>query len=308
MPDYRQNLPWNASPLFLCHVGLETDLIFNKNIDLPGFAAFPLLETQSGRAVLEESYRALIEIARKAGVGLQLDSPTWMANKDRAAELGYSPSDVAECNKQAIDFLATLRKAAGYDLVVLSANVGPRSDAYQAQDRMTVDAAETYHAEQMHALPETETDVVTAMTLTYSEEAAGIIRAAKRYNLPVVASFTVETDGLLPTGQSLRDAIEQVDKDTGSYAEHFMINCAHPDHFDNILDDAMQTGRLKGLVANASRCSHEELDNAQELDDGDPAELAEQLISLKKTYPQIFMLGGCCGTDVRHITEIASQG
>jgi len=307
MPDYRQNLPWYQSRLFLCHVGFETDLIFNKNIDLPSFALFPLLETEAGRATLDDGYRGLLEIARNAGLGLQLDSPTWMANKDRARDLGYSPDDLVEINKESIAFLDSVRRTYGDCPTVLSANVGPRSDAYAPADRMTVDEAEAYHSDQVSVLVDTATDVVTAMTLAYTEEATGIVKAARRNNLPVVISFTVELDGRLPTGTPLKDAITRVDEETDGYAEHFTINCAHPDHFADVMNDVTQTGRLRGIIANASRCSHAELDEAEVLDDGDPLELAGQLLNLQNSYPSIFMLGGCCGTDLRHIGEIAAR-
>lgn len=304
---YRNDLPWDRFNLFLCHVGMETDLIFNKNVDLPGFALFPLLETELGRKTLESGYRGLLEIALRSDLGLQLDSPTWIANKDRAKELGYSPSDLIEINRESIAFLDSIRQNHGDCPTVLSANIGPRSDAYAPDDRMTVDEAEFYHSEQVAALVDTAADVVTAMTLAYSEEATGIVKAARRHHMPVVVSFTVEVDGRLPTGEALSDAIARVDEETDQYADHFLINCAHPDHFYQVIGDVAKNGRLRGIVANASRCSHAELDEAEVLDDGNPKELADQLIEMQRSNPAIFMLGGCCGTDLRHISEIAAR-
>ena len=305
MSNYRKCLPWNKAALFLCYVGLETDLIFNQGFDLPGFASYPLLETEHGRAALEKSYRDQIALAEKHNVGLQLDSATWMANKDRAAILGYSPADLVEINIQALKFLASARERYGDCPTVISANVGTRSDAYAPTEIMSVDEAESYHMDQIAVLARTEADIITAMTLSYAEEAIGIVRAAKRYHMPVVISFTVAIDGTLPTGEALGVAIQRVDAATEGYAEHFMINCAHPDHFTAVLTDAPWIGRLKGIVANASRCSHAELDEAEELDDGNPVELGGQLAEIRNRFPQVFMLGGCCGTDLRHMAEIA---
>lgn len=123
--------------------------------------------------------------------------------------------------------------------------------------------------------------------------------------MPVSIAFTVETDGCLPTGLPLRNAIEVVDEATDGGAAYFLINCAHPDHFSEVLVDEPWIGRLRGVVVNASRCSHAELDAAEELDDGDPAELGALVGSLRKKFPHFTILGGCCGTDMRHIENIA---
>ena len=120
--------------------------------------------------------------------------------------------------------------------------------------------------------------------------------------MPCVISFTVETDGRLPTGETLAEAIESVDAATGRSPAYYMINCAHPTHFDHVLDASEAwTKRLRGLRANSSRCSHAELDNAPELDIGDPHELSGQYAEFLRRFPHINVLGGCCGTDHRHV-------
>lgn len=169
---------------------------------------------------------------------------------------------------------------------------------------MNSDEAERYHSEQISALAETDVDVISGYTLAYPSEAIGMVRAARRFELPVVISFTVETDGRLPTGGSLEDAITEVDAATDSYAAYFMINCAHPEHFSAALEDAPWMQRVKGIIANASRCSHAELDKAEVLDDGNPAELGVQLSDIRRRFPHIKVLGGCCGTDMRHMKQI----
>ena len=187
---------------------------------------------------------------------------------------------------------------------VISANVGPRADAYSPSEQMSAEEAEAYHVEQITALAETHVDMISGYTLAYPAEAVGIVRAAKVFKIPVVIAFTVETNGRLPTGTSLEEAITQVDAKTDGYAAYFMINCAHPDHFVNVLTDGPWMKRVRGIIANVSRCSHAELDEAEELDNGNPNELGQQLAEIRRRFPHIGVLGGCCGTDMRHLACI----
>lgn len=285
---------------------METDLIFNRGVDLPGFASYPLLESANGRDLLKSYLTDMVALAKETGTGVILESPTWVANRDRAAGIGYTPDALIEFNQQAIALMVKVRAANNDVPTIISANLGPRDDAYKPSDQMTADEAEHYHSEQISILAETEVDVISGYTLAYPEEAIGIVRAAKRFRLPVVIAFTVETDGKLPIGVSLEQAILEVDAATDGYTTYFMINCAHPEHFVSVLEDAPWMRRIRGLVANASRCSHAELDEAEELDDGDPTELGKQLSDIKRRFPHIQVLGGCCGTDMRHMTQIAT--
>ena len=301
MARYRFALPQLREGIFLSYMGMETDLIFNRGIDLPGFASYPLLETTEGCETLRGYYAQLIDMARQKGVGVFLESVTWVANRDRGAAIGYSPKTLKESNIAAIDFIARVREEKGDLPTLLSAQMGPRGDGYAPTELMTTDEAETYHGEQMETLSQTEADLVSACTLCFPEEAIGIIRAGKRFKMPVVIAFTVEIDGRLPTGMPLREAIETVDDATDGGAAYFMINCAHPDHFSGVLADGRWMQRLRGVVTNASRCSHAELDESEELDDGDPEELGELVGALCKKFPHINVVGGCCGTDMRHL-------
>jgi homocysteine S-methyltransferase len=305
MPVSRSCFPDSETDLFLVYVGMETDLIFTHGIDLPGFASYPLLETEDGRILLKRYLRDMVALGRKSGTGIILESPTWAANRDRGAAIGHAPEKLMQLNQQAIALMVEVRAEASDLPIVISANIGPRDDAYAPGDQMNTNEAEKYHSEQIAALAETEVDVVSGYTLAYSAEAIGIVRAAQRFGLPVVIAFTVETDGKLPTGTTLATAISEVDEATEGYATYFMINCAHPDHFNKVLADEPWMQRVHGIVANASRCSHSELDEAQELDDGDPQELGNQLAKTRERFPHIRVLGGCCGTDMRHMTQIA---
>lgn len=306
MAIYRDTFPEVNADLMLAYVGMETDLIFNRGVDLPGFASYPLLETTEGCELLEGYLKDMIALGKETGTGVILESPTWVANRDRAAALGYTPNSLRNINQKAVALMAEVRAANGDVPTIISANLGPRDDAYAPETQMSPEEAEDYHSEQISALADTAVDVISGYTLAYPAEAIGIVRAARRFGLPVVISFTVETDGKLPTGSSLEDAISQVDVATDGYAAYFMINCAHPDHFKTVLEDRPWMQRVRGTVANASRCSHAELDEAEELDDGDPTELAQQLSEIRRRFPHIMVLGGCCGTDMRHMAKIAN--
>ncbi len=309
MTLYRDARPWDRADRFVCHTGIETDLIFNKGRDLPGFAAFPLLETPEDRALLRGCYDALAALAHEHGAGAILESPTWMANRDRAAALGYDPGRLAAANRDAIALMAEIRGARGGDglPLVISGNVGPRGDAYAPKDQMTASEARDYHAEQIEWLAGTEADIVSIYTVAYTAEAAGFARAARDIGMPAVVSFTVETDGRLPDGTPLDRAVAEVDAASEAWCDHFMLNCAHPDHFAGRLPDGAWRVRLRGMVVNASRMSHAELDEAETLDDGDPDELGRQIADLRRAFPALRVIGGCCGTDMRHIARMLAE-
>lgn len=304
---YRGQLPQLGSGLFLTDGGIETTLIFHDGFELPYFAAFDLMNKREGRNALRRYFTRHAGIARANGLGFVFESPTWRASIDWGAKLGYSESDMAQVNKDSITFLAALRdemETAAASMVI-SGCVGPRGDGYDPGEMMTALEAEAYHRKQIAAFAESEADLVTAITMTYVEEAIGLTRAAQAEGMPVVISFTVETDGRLPSGQSLREAIEAVDAATQGGPAYFMINCAHPSHFEDSLNAGESwVKRIKGLRANASRLSHAELDEAEELDDGNPQELGQQYRGLRDLMAQVTVLGGCCGTDHRHIEAI----
>jgi len=285
---------------------METTLIFREGIELPQFAAFVLLDDPQGVEALREYYAGYAAIAARHGVGIVLDTPTWRANPDWGALLGYSPEALDDVNRRAVALLEEVRAgAAGVD-VLISGLVGPRGDGYGADSAMTPDEAKAYHRRQVATFAEAGVDLVSILTVTYPDEAIGVVRAAKKAEVPAVVSFTVETDGRLPDGNELKDAVRAVDEATGSAAAYFMINCAHPTHFESALDDGPWLERVRGLRANASRMSHAELDEAEELDDGDPVQLAEDYLRIRELLPSLNVVGGCCGTDERHVREVCA--
>jgi len=307
MPKYRHSLPQLTGDLYLTDGGIETTLIFHDGLELPHFAAFDLLKDGAGRGALTRYFRTHASVAKAYGVGFILESPTWRASADWAERLGYSKEELAEANRESIALLEEVRREfeGGATKMVISGCVGPRGDGYDPGNVMTPEEAEAYHDEQIATFSRTGADMVTAITMTNAEEAIGITRAARSVGMPVVISFTVETDGRLPTGQSLKDAVRTVDAATGGGPAYYMINCAHPTHFDTTLaTDEGWVKRIRGLRSNASTMSHAELDEAEELDDGNPEELGRQHGALKGRLAHINVFGGCCGTDHRHVEEI----
>ena len=294
--------------LFVTDAGLETDMIFNRGVDLPFFASVTMLRSEEGRETLRDYFRSFIELAKWLSVGCLLESASWRASPDWAEKLGIEQDELDALNAASVQLLRELRdeyRASGSPILV-SGCIGPRGDGYDPGRLMSPAEAESYHLRQAAALASAEPDLISAITMTNADEAIGIARAAEQLQLPAVISFTVETDGRLPTGQPLEQAIAAVDCATGGYPAYYMINCAHPTHFLSVLESGGEwTKRLGGIRANASRCSHAELDAMTELDAGDPGELARLYRDIRERLPQIRVIGGCCGTDIRHVTAMA---
>jgi homocysteine S-methyltransferase len=309
MSPYRTQLPQLNDQLFMTDGGLETTLVFHEGIQLPYFAAFDLLRNAGGVATLRRYFLRYVEIARARGIGIVLEAPTWRANPDWAEKLGYDAHALAAANRKAIELLAAIRAA--YETratrIVISGNLGPRGDGYRPDARMSVAAARDYHAAQIRTFAETSADMVSAFTMNYVDEAIGIVQAAREAAMPVAISFTLETDGRLPGGETLAEAIERSDAETSAYPVYYMINCAHPTHFAAVLrEGGAWRARIRGLRANASRRSHAELDESTELDIGDPQELGGDYRDLQAVLPRMTVVGGCCGTDHRHVEAICA--
>lgn len=301
-------LPQLHGGIFLTDSGLETTLIFHDGIELPHFASCTLLLNSDGQKRVIDYYERHLDLAKGAGVGFVLETPTWRASRDWGDKLGLSPAELDAVNLRAIDLMKALRAKyrGSVEPIVISGNIGPRGDGYVPGDQMPAGEAEAYHAHQIGLFAEAGADMVSAYTLSYTPEAIGIVRAAQAAGIPSVISFTVETDGRLPSGEALADAIAQTDAETNQGAAYYMINCAHPDHFSHLFTGAPWEQRVRGLRANASRCSHEQLNESTQLDDGDPEELGQQYAALRARLPHVNVLGGCCGTDHRHVAAIGA--
>ena len=293
--------------LYLTDGGLETTLIFHQGITLNLFSAFELLNNNAGIKALREYYMPYLQLAARYGTGFILETPTWRASPDWATKLGYSIDQLISINKQAVNFIEDLAKEFRHDglQILISGAIGPRGDGYKVESVMTPIESQSYHEMQINVFASAGADLIEALTMNYSEEAIGIVRAAESASVPAVISFTVETNGKLPNGESLKDAIEKTDKSTGNYADYFMINCAHPEHFIPTLMDAGDwKKRIKGIRANASTKSHAELDESVNLDPGDKNLLAQGYLQLRTLLPELKVVGGCCGTDHGHIQQI----
>ena len=279
------HLPQLLGGLFLTDGGLETTLIFHDKLELPHFAAFILLKDEVGRATLRRYYRSYLEIAAAEGLGFVLEAPTWRASPDWAERLGITPGELELYNRDAIALLHELRREwrGRVGNLVVSGCIGPRGDGYDPGQVMTAEEACAYHAPQVATYAAAGADMIAAITMTNTPEAIGVVRAAQAAGAPVAISFTVETDGRLPTGQTLQEAIEAVDAATGAGPAYYMV---------------------AGVRANASRRSHQELNDAPDLDDGNPSELGREHAELLRRHGQIRVLGGCCGTDHRHVAAI----
>lgn len=308
MADTRPRLPQLDDRLFLTDGGIETTLIFLDGFTLPDFAAFLLLRTPEGTAALRRYFESYARIAQQHGAGLILETATWRASADWGKRQGYSDTELAVANRQAVMLLEEVRQKFpdSRSPLVISGCIGPRGDGYVPDTAMTAEQAEAYHSIQIRTFAQTPVDLVSAITMTTSAEALGVARAANRAGLPVVISFTVETDGRLPNGESLRDAVELVDTITAAAPAYYMINCAHPIHFQQVLSAKENwVSRIRGVRVNASCKSHAELNDSTELDIGNPDELGREVAALRSLLPKLNILGGCCGTDTRHIAAMA---
>ena len=309
MAQFRKSLPQLSGSMFLTDAGIETDLIFNHGVEIREFAAHTLLPDPDSREAVANYLRGFLALANEHNVGFILDSQTWKAHPHWASDLGSSIDELMEANRQAIEFIASIKDEFAHNEgpIVLNGVIGPRGDAYAPEEQLSSDEAEQYHSRQVAWLADTPVDMVTGLTFTQATEAIGLVRAAQSKELPVVVSFTVETDGRLPTGQPLKEAIQKVDNETDHAAAYFMINCAHPDHFSHVLKGSDWERRIRGIRCNASRMSHAELDESETLDDGNPEELAAQYREVIEKMPWLNVFGGCCGSDLRHVTRIVQS-
>ncbi len=298
-----------AADVLLTDSGIETDIIFGDGRELSAFAVFPLLMEPEGRDILRAYYLRHLAVAAQHGLGYVLETPTWRSNRDWGVGLGYSQEQLDAIDREAVAFVRAVRDEApaGLGASPISGNIGPRGDGYAVTDVMTDAEALAYHVHQVGVFATAGCDLVSGCTFTYAAEAIGLAAAARQHDIPCVIYFTVETDGRLPDGATLAATIDAVDAATDGYVTYYGLNCAHPEHMTPAIEvGAPWVDRIGAIRANASRMSHAELDESETLDDGDPAELAMDLLRLRGLLPKARVFGGCCGTDVRHIRAVAA--
>jgi len=289
---------------FLTDGGFETSLFFAEGFEAPEFAAIVLVDEPMARAAMERYFDRFLAMAEKAGTGYVLDANTWRGCDTWAPRLGRTEADMARLNRDAVRFAIAIRERWENRVcpILLNGVVGPVGDGYAPDAALDAATSERLHGPQIAIFKEEGVDMVSALTITHVGEAVGVARAAASAGLPVVISFTVETDGRLPTGETIGKAIAATDAATGNAPLYYMINCAHPEHFRAAFEAQEQwIWRIGGLRANASRRSHAELDVAEELDDGDPTEFGQLHADMARLVPNLRVVGGCCGTDHRHV-------
>lgn len=307
---YRRNLPLSGDKIFMTDGGLETTLIFHQGIEIPHFASFDLMRDQKGKAAIRDYLQTYVDMAKNRRTGIILDTPTWRASQDWGDLMGYSRDALDKVIQESVEMLMELRAAHEneHTACVINGVLGPRGDGYNPDFLMTADEAFAYHHAQLQSFEVAGVDMVSAVTMTYPDEAIGIAKLGVEADIPTVISYTVETDGKLITGESLQEAIERTDEATGSGPAYYMINCAHPTHFDHTLKAGEAwLSRIGGIRANASTLSHAELDEAEELDDGNPHEFGVEHLALMDLLPNLAVIGGCCGTDHRHVDAVHSH-
>ena len=302
--------PRLENKFYLTEGGVETEVMYKWGYELPEFAMFPLLDNPEADAVIRNMFRRYLDVAAEQNTGLLLNGHDYRASPDWAAKLGYSAEGLRDMQRRTIQFLDDMRTeyAGRVSDVYIAACIGPRGDAYGTGGEITVDEAEDYHSLQLQNLDGTAADMAVAATFNNIPEAIGVIRAASEKGMPIGVSLTLTPEGRLRSGPSLREAIENVDEATDGRAAWFGTNCSHPLEFEPALYDAGPwLERLRYIRPNAARMDKIALCSLGHLEDGDPVELGEQMGEVARRLPNADIIGGCCGTDERHLSEIAKN-
>ncbi|WP_216859404.1 homocysteine S-methyltransferase family protein [Sulfitobacter aestuariivivens] len=281
--------------------GIETAMIFHEGLDLPHFAAFTLYGRPEGRQALGRAAERSFAVAKEAGTGLVLDAETWRANLPWGAVMDLGRDEIAAINAQAVTYARMWRdqNETAQTPVAVNGVLGPLGDGYVPETAPDADEATMDYLTSARAIAVAGADLASAITMTSSAEATGAARAMRDAGLAHAICFTVETDGRLPSGETVGAAIDAVDAEQ-TEPLFYGINCAHPAHFADALD-IPQARKIGMIRANASRLSHVELDAMDTLDAGDPEEWGQLCAGLAQMMPWLRLIGGCCGTDHRHL-------
>jgi S-methylmethionine-dependent homocysteine/selenocysteine methylase len=302
--------PRLENKFYLTEGGTETDVLYKWGFELPEFAMFPLLDDPKADQVIRDIYRRYFDVAEKHDTGMLIVGHDYRASPDWGAKLGYTPEGLADMERRTIGFLDSIRREYEDRVsdVYIAGGVGPRGDAYGTGGGITEAEAEDYHSVQLTTLKSTPADMAIALTINNIAEAVGIVRAAESIDIPIGISLTLTTEGRLGSGPTLRDAIETIEEKTNGAAAWFGTNCSHPLEFASALaDDGPWRDRLRYVRPNAAKMDKVALCKLGHLEDGDPVELGEQMGGVARRFPRADILGGCCGTDERHLGEIAKN-
>ncbi len=262
------------------------------------------------RAALSEIYRQYLDIGRKYNLPLLLSTPTWRASRERIQKAGYEKMDV---NGDNFRFLDEIRKAYGEYArkIVICGLLSCRGDAYNQSEALTSNDAHAFHTWQANKLAEAGVDFLLAATLPALSEATGLAKALAATGKPYIISFVIRAEGTTLDGTPLKDAISRIDTDVNPRPIAYMSNCTHVSFFKTaMMHDAHSSSavrkRVTGLLANTAAIKPEDLDDSEELVEEDPRTFGESVASLHGELG-MKILGGCCGTDDRHIDHLAKQ-
>lgn len=303
---------YRSGATFLTDGGIETRLIYEFGIDLPDFASFLALFDDRGRAALREIYRGYLAVAAEFRMPMLVGAPTWRAHPECLRRFGFAKADdLRRVNAEAVAFLQDLRRETRTEtLVHIAGVIGPRRDGYRAEDAPALDEARAYHEAQAQALAGLGVDLLYAPTFPSRDELAGVAQAMARTGLAYALAPVIDPKGRLLDGHSFAEAVRLVDESTDPKPLYFLAGCVHPSTFLAAAAEGgdrtmpRMPGRLAGIKANASPLPPEELDRLGHLDADAPAVLAQEILAARRRYG-LRILGGCCGTNDRHIRALA---
>ncbi len=284
----------------------DQSVSLDPNIEHAGFIYDPY-----AGSVLEGLFRQYMDIGQKYDLPMIFCTPTWRANPERLAKAGIGM--VEQVNNDSFSFVDKIRKSYGEysSKIFIGGLMGCKGDSYRPKEALEKNEATAFHRIQAKALADSGCDFLYAATQPAISEAVGIAAAMAECDVPYVISFLIMPDGKLLDGITLSEAIEQIDDKISPRPSFYMVNCVHPLVFKQALSKSFNEtenlrSRLIGLQANSSTKSPEELENLPYLDTTEPVEFSEYMLQLHKRFG-IKILGGCCGTDNRHIEEIARK-
>lgn len=273
----------------------------------PDIANAGMVYDENGAAILASIYREYIETAKPFDLPIVILTPTWRASGERLERAGFLGKDV---NRDCFEFLARVRDGYGMyaEKILVGGILSCRGDAYNTADALDADEAQAYHAYQVGRLASAGVDFLLASTIPASKEAAGMAAVMAECGLPYIISFIIRPSGKLLDGTPLVEAIAEIDVSVSPQPTAYMLNCVHPANARRTIaagpnNSAQLKSRLIGLQGNASRMSPEELDGRVELDADPPERWARAMLSLHDDF-DMRILGGCCGTDNRHIARL----
>ncbi|MBW2409401.1 MAG: homocysteine S-methyltransferase family protein [Deltaproteobacteria bacterium] len=273
----------------------------------PYIANAGLIYDQAGKQAMTRIYRQYIDIASRYRLPMIVSAPTWRASSERINKSAYSGRETMV--KDCADFINRIRQdvSQSADCIYIAGLIACRGDSYEPREALTADKAEAYHRLQAQELAHAGVDFILAATLPAVSEALGIAAALSQCAIPYSLSFVIRSDGRVLDGTPLQAAIEKIDAAVNPGPLFYQINCVHPAIFRKAIEQS-EPGfdRLLGLQANTSEKSPEELDGLGYLDTSEPEEFAESMLALH-THFGLKIIGGCCGTDHRHIEEIAKR-